>query len=522
MPKAYSYLRFSTPDQMRGDSFRRQALLAREYAIKHGLELDETLTFHDLGVSAFRGRNAEAGRLGDFLEAVQAGLVPRGSYLLVESLDRISRQAARKALRVLESIVDDGVTVVTLSDGRAYDEATLNDDPMSLMLALMIFIRSNEESAMKARRLKAAWEGKRAEAASKVLTARGPAWLELTPGRNWKVREERAEIVRRIFDMAAAGKGQNLISSILNREGVPTFGDSTRTPGKHWHRSYILRLLRSPAVVGTLVPHVVEHGDGKKKRVAQKPIEGYYPAIVDRGVYERVQAMSLDTRSPLRGRHAAEGTVRNILGGIATCPLCQGTMTRVSKGSRLKAGKPYLVCTKAKAGAGCAYRAVRMEDVERALIENASYLTAMVPAPTEDGDVQAKLRSVEIGIDALQEELSNLLDELGRSPSAAIRERVRETEAALEEAREEERSLWERVSATNGPLLEQRVERLRKALHAAPIDTAQANLALRQVLSSATINYLSGRLELHWTHGGTSSVMFAWPEGAEAEERAIR
>lgn len=33
-PKAYSYLRFSTPDQMRGDSFRRQTELAREYAIR--------------------------------------------------------------------------------------------------------------------------------------------------------------------------------------------------------------------------------------------------------------------------------------------------------------------------------------------------------------------------------------------------------------------------------------------------------------------------------------------------------
>ncbi len=516
MTKAYSYLRFSTPDQMRGDSFRRQSVLAREYATKHGLELDETLTFHDLGVSAFRGRNAEAGRLGDFLEAVHAGLVARGSYLLVESLDRISRQAARKALRVLESIVDDGVTVVTLSDGRAYDAYTLNDDPMSLMLALMIFIRSNEESAMKARRLKAAWEGKRAEATSKVLTARAPAWLELTPERTWRVRGERAEVVRRIFDMATEGKGQNLISATLNREGVPTFGDSTRTPGRHWHRSYILRLLRSPAVVGTLVPHVVEHGEGKKKRVAQKPIEGYYPAVVDRGVYERVQALSIDTRSPLRGRHAAQGTIRNMLGGIAVCPLCQGSMTRVSKGSKTKAGKPYLVCTKAKAGAGCRYRAVRMEDVERTLVEHASYLTAMVPAPTGDGDVQGKLRSVETGLDALQGELSNLLDELARSPSAAIRERVRETEAALEEMKEEERSLWERVSATHGPLLEQRVERLREALEANPVDTAQANVALRQVLSGVVVNYLTGQLELDWLHGGTSTVMFAWPISDEA------
>jgi DNA invertase Pin-like site-specific DNA recombinase len=63
MPKAYSYLRFSTPEQMKGDSFRRQSTKAQEYASTHGLDLDDTLTFQDLGVSAFRGKNAEAGQL---------------------------------------------------------------------------------------------------------------------------------------------------------------------------------------------------------------------------------------------------------------------------------------------------------------------------------------------------------------------------------------------------------------------------------------------------------------------------
>jgi DNA invertase Pin-like site-specific DNA recombinase len=103
LPRAYSYVRFSTPDQMKGDSLRRQTSAAEEYAERHGLILDTDLTFRDLGVSGFRGRNAEDGRLADFLAAVQTGTVHRGSYLLVENLDRISRQSARKAFRVLES-----------------------------------------------------------------------------------------------------------------------------------------------------------------------------------------------------------------------------------------------------------------------------------------------------------------------------------------------------------------------------------------------------------------------------------
>src|SRR6266566_7403143 len=109
MAKAYSYIRFSTPEQAAGDSFRRQTALAEAYSASHGLDLDRKLNFRDLGTSAFQGKNLETGQLGAFLEAVRSGLVEKGRFFLVESLDRISRQKARKAIRVLENIVDAGI-----------------------------------------------------------------------------------------------------------------------------------------------------------------------------------------------------------------------------------------------------------------------------------------------------------------------------------------------------------------------------------------------------------------------------
>ncbi|MFP4519683.1 MAG: recombinase family protein, partial [Oceanicaulis sp.] len=115
-PKAFSYLRFSRPEQSQGDSFRRQMALAEGYADKHGLELDRELTFHDLGVSAFRGANAEKGALGQFIEAIDRGLVPRGSYLLVENLDRLSRETPFDASETLREVVNRGIILVTLSD----------------------------------------------------------------------------------------------------------------------------------------------------------------------------------------------------------------------------------------------------------------------------------------------------------------------------------------------------------------------------------------------------------------------
>jgi len=82
-PRAYSYIRFSKPEQAFGDSLRRQAQLSQEYAEKHNLELDTTLNMRDLGLSGFHGTNLERGALGKFLEHVKQGQIAKGSVLIV-------------------------------------------------------------------------------------------------------------------------------------------------------------------------------------------------------------------------------------------------------------------------------------------------------------------------------------------------------------------------------------------------------------------------------------------------------
>lgn len=51
--------------------------MAREYADRNGLDLDDKLTFRDLGVSAFRGKNAEAGSLDPSRPLVSVCSVPK-------------------------------------------------------------------------------------------------------------------------------------------------------------------------------------------------------------------------------------------------------------------------------------------------------------------------------------------------------------------------------------------------------------------------------------------------------------
>ncbi|WP_175657649.1 recombinase family protein [Burkholderia vietnamiensis] len=502
-PRAYSYLRFSTPEQLKGDSYRRQTTMALEYAARHGLALDQDLTFEDLGVSAYRGANAEAGRLGEFLEAVRVGLVPRGSYLLVEALDRLSRLSPRKAVRVLEDIVEEGITVVTLNDGREYTEGNLDDDPTSLLIAIVLFMRANEESATKSRRLKAAWEGKRQSIDDRPLTAVTPAWVSLNEATGkLELIPDRAAIVRRIFEMYVAGVGYASIAEAFNREGIACFGRA-----KHWHRTYVRKILTNDAVIGTFTPHRIVHEGGKKVRVPLERVPGYFPPVVSNEVFARAQAQ-LGGGSRPAPKHRGTG-VSNLIAGLARCPLCGSTMTRVTKGSGPKGGKPKLICTKAKAGAGCQYHAVPLENVETAIVENASFIAGTVPSGREGLD--ADLDAAEVRIAATQDEIENLLQALAAAPSTAIAERVRDLELSLDALRTERDGLADQLVAANGPLLAKRVEDLRATLAADPMDRAKANAALRLLLSSVTVDYEHGKLMLEWKHGGETGVVYAMP-----------
>ena len=55
-----------------------------------------------------------------------------------------------------------------------------------------------------ARRLKASWRAKRDKANKKVMTSRVPAWLYVEDG-EIKVNEERAAVIRRIFELSIKG-----------------------------------------------------------------------------------------------------------------------------------------------------------------------------------------------------------------------------------------------------------------------------------------------------------------------------
>jgi DNA invertase Pin-like site-specific DNA recombinase len=508
MPKAYSYLRFSTPEQEQGDSFRRQADMARKYAKANDLDLDYELEFEDRGVSAYRGENADTGALSEFFEAIREGVVEKGSYLLVESLDRISRAELVDAQTAFMQIITAGISVVTLADDKLYNRDTLNANPMDLVFSILILMRAHEESLTKSRRQKAVWEAKRSEAKSKPISARGPAWLKLRDDRDaFEAIEERADVVRRIFRMTADGIGQHKIAQTFNEEGVPVFGS-----GVHWHRTYIKKVLQSPSVVGTFIPHTVHHEDGKKRRIPNDPIEGYYPAIIDGQTYSDVQAL-LKTKSSARGRHK-DAPLRNLLGGLSKCGHCGSTMTLVNKGKGN--GQTKLVCTKAKAGAGCEYISVDYEYVEGQVYMFLHQLDEIVPPKNLTNDLEERLTFLDMEIAGHEEAIGQLIDVARETSAPEVAGRIQEHDQERRRLEDEKWELLQTHELFTPQMVQARIDRL-TALLETPFEPGQdrreANSILRQLFTKIIITPEATKLvtEYCWTQGASVSISdFGW------------
>lgn len=306
-PLAFSYLRFSLREQARGDSVRRQTDLVAAWCQRNGATLDDRQRMRDEGVSGFSGRNrSDKAALGAFLALVRAGEIPRESYLLVESLDRLSREEAVPAMSLLLELIQAGVRVVQLLPSEVvYDERA---NPMALMMAIMELSRGHSESKMKSERVGRAWANKKKLAASdKVpITRIIPGWLKIVDGK-FAVIPERAEVVRRIFHMAADGWGIVSIAQQLTRERVPPFG---RAP--YWASSYVAHLLRGRRAVGEYQPCRQPGGRNTKRLPDGPPVPGYFPAVVTEDEWA-VANRAIDGRFRRRG---ARGRTVNLFQGL--------------------------------------------------------------------------------------------------------------------------------------------------------------------------------------------------------------
>jgi DNA invertase Pin-like site-specific DNA recombinase len=305
---AFSYVRFSHPEQAKGDSLRRQTEAAADWCRRHGVTLDTATTLHDLGKSAYTGahrQNPDRHALAGFLKLVEAGRVPRGSYLVIENLDRLSREHIQPALLLALNLLQGGVRIVQLKPSEIVFDS--RSDTLPVMMMMMELSRGHGESAMKSERIGAAWRQKKRRAAADrtPVTATCPGWLRLQGGR-FVVIPDKAEAVRRVFRLAAAGYSVGAIARTLNAENVPPPGRSGR-----WARASVFDLLRRRAVLGEYQPGT---RTPTRRAADGSAVPGSYPAVVTEDQWHAAQA-ALNTRRATGGRPPRAGVV-NLFAGL--------------------------------------------------------------------------------------------------------------------------------------------------------------------------------------------------------------
>jgi DNA invertase Pin-like site-specific DNA recombinase len=305
---AYPYRRYSSSQQGDGDSIRRQKSWAEQVCASEGWTIDATFPLEDRGKSAYKGEHLKAD-LGRFLEAVNAGRIPRGSVLLVEELDRLDRRAKKQALPFIIGLLSSGIDIRTRD--RHYNEDSIDN----LGELFDIIIRqgtANEESRKKSERVGANWANWRAKLAQGVIApppGRTPPWVRWAGSRFVPVAAAAAAVAT-IFRLAGDGLGLRRILALLNAQDGPR--PIGRCPS--WRLSYLAKLLCSREVLGEFID---------KDGIVHK---GLYPAIITDEQFYRA-------RAALEGRQIGNGgTGRN---GAGVANIFAGLLYDARDGSRL-------------------------------------------------------------------------------------------------------------------------------------------------------------------------------------------
>lgn len=415
--KAISYLRFSSAEQGKGTSVKRQLEASEAYAKANNLILDTRI--RDEGKSAFKGAHLKGG-LGAFLSAIQAGQIEPGTVLLVENLDRLSRADVPTALGQLLSITSAGIEIVTLMDGQRYSNERLQKDWTPLIMALTVMARAHEESSTKKDRSEKAWMVRRQSAVEDKapMTGRRPFWLDWD-GKQFTINPERALIVKRIFnDTIKYGHGMLAISCSLNREGVPFWGNRK---SNGWEPGAITRVIANRAVIGEVQPSKMVNG---KKVPLGEPIAGYYPSVIDLDTWNKAQAVrQLNTQ----GGGTRRGEMRNLMQGRVFCAVCGSHCQIRTNGKKYH----FYICDAAyRHHPKCNNRRYTQSDnLTEAVVGGLDYLSHHRNSSKNENPRAVELRNemAELGIklERQRERMSKMLDLLEDDPVPEAMARVK-------------------------------------------------------------------------------------------------
>lgn len=326
--KCYPYVRFSSTRQEDGSTRARQNELIDAFVAKHGLEVDRHL--EDPKTSGFRGLNATEGVLGQFLHQVRLGEIEKGSYLLIENFDRLSRDKIVRSNQIFSDLLMAGIRIVILDANKIYERDNLNLGDW--VNALVEFGRANAESKRKSDFSIDAWNRNREKMRSgEIVTKKVPTWLKVENDA-FIIDVEKVHRINTLFKLSLSSGLQE-----ATKKYNELFDEKLAI-----HQSQYL--LSNRKLIGEHTPqkiHYDENGNLKRKDEGEA-ISNYYPAVVDEKLFYQVQEV-IRSRKPFSGRYSNQRY--NVFRDLIYCKWCGGTIRYMNKGER-----DYFICTNSMTG----------------------------------------------------------------------------------------------------------------------------------------------------------------------------
>ncbi len=432
----------STEVQLKGHSLSRQRKLTEEYCDRNNLELVDEL--QDIGLSGFHGRHREKGQLGVFFEGIDRKEIDPSTILIVENLDRLSRQNPLTAMSQFSEILSYGIEIHTLFDSQVYTKEMVAANPGLLFLSIGQMMRAYDESRTKSQRLAAVWEKKR-QNPDTYLTSKSPNWINVVKDSTGKVvryelDETEAMVIRKIFDLTInKNMGSFAITRYLNSnpDKYPKKSPERRNAVAGWGDSYVKKILRSPTVYGEFQPMKIVGG---KRVPACDPIKNYYPAVIEEA--EFLLAQERQRQRTINGRGRKGVGFPNLFTGLVKCHKCHSTLRYRDRGKGPK-GTVTLHCSAALQNRGdCDAKTISysvFEDQFFSAVSDVDFASVF-----RDDDFKSEERALELAISVdrasiakLKAELDSLFGELSApelrsSLKTRIRERMNGVDADLE------------------------------------------------------------------------------------------
>ena len=307
----FSYARVSSDIQATADrtGLDRQLEKARRVSREKGWRLDEKLSIVDAGVSAFKGKNVkDTEKLGALLKAVKEGRIPAGYIMIIEALDRLTRQEIDIALALIMDILRSGLEIYVDRSGRHLTKESLKS-PIDLIVAIVELAAGNEYSAKLGQRVSDAWVVKKQRLAEdgKPYRYRAPGWLKWNDDKKcYDPIPEQVKKLERVFELANQGIGVRGIAKRMNAEGIHTIGSycGKKIKSKIWANSTIQKLIHRKAVIGW-------------NTNVTPPVQ-MFPAVIDEKLYYSARAKVEGHRTnKYYGR--SSNKAQNLFTGLTVC-----------------------------------------------------------------------------------------------------------------------------------------------------------------------------------------------------------